>query len=110
MRSPYGAVADVRMLNFFRYLGQTAVLVLAILVLASMLIQNLLVPVPVSLRCAVGPDFPAESAAHSTFAAGLHRLREMRQSLPIASARGQTDHHQIRRVHRMFGVRRRVPG
>jgi len=40
MHSPYGAVADVRMLNFFRYLGQTAVIVLAILVLASMLVQN----------------------------------------------------------------------
>ena len=24
MRSPYGAIADVRMLNFFRYLGETA--------------------------------------------------------------------------------------
>jgi polyferredoxin len=40
MRSSYGAVADVRMLNFFRHLGQTAVIVLAILVLASMLVQN----------------------------------------------------------------------
>ena len=40
MRSPYGLVADVRMLNFFRYLGETAALVLAILVIASVLIQN----------------------------------------------------------------------
>jgi len=40
MRSPYGAVVDVHMLNFFRYLGQTAVIVLGILVLASMLVQN----------------------------------------------------------------------
>ncbi len=40
MRSPYGAIADVRMLNFFRDLGQTAAIVLGILVLASILVQN----------------------------------------------------------------------
>src|SRR5579862_2619129 len=40
MHSPYGVIADVRMLNFFRYLGETAVVVLAILVIASVLIQN----------------------------------------------------------------------
>ena len=40
MRSPYGAIADVRMLNFFRDLGETAAVVLGILVVASVLIQN----------------------------------------------------------------------
>ena len=40
MRSPYGAIADVRMLNFFRYLGETAAIVLGILVMASVLVQN----------------------------------------------------------------------
>ena len=40
MRSPYGAIADVRMLNFFRYLGETAAIVLAFLVVASVLVQN----------------------------------------------------------------------
>jgi polyferredoxin len=40
MRSPYGAVADVRMLNFFRDLGETAAIVLGILVVASVLVQN----------------------------------------------------------------------
>ncbi len=40
MRSPYGAIADVRMLNFFRNLGETAAVVLGILVLASILVQN----------------------------------------------------------------------
>ena len=40
MHSPYGVIADVRMLNFFRYLGETAAIVLAILVIASVLIQN----------------------------------------------------------------------
>jgi polyferredoxin len=40
MRSPYGAIADVRMLNFFRDLGETASIVLAVLVVASVLVQN----------------------------------------------------------------------
>ena len=40
MHSPYGAIADVRMLNFFRYLGETAAIVLGILILASVLMQN----------------------------------------------------------------------
>jgi len=40
MHSPYGVIADVRMLNFFRYLGETAVIVLAMLVVASVFVQN----------------------------------------------------------------------
>jgi polyferredoxin len=40
MLSPYGLVADVKMLNFFRDMGQTAATVLALLVLGSMLVEN----------------------------------------------------------------------
>jgi len=40
MSTPYGLVADVKMLNFFRTLGLTAALVLLVLVLGSMLVQN----------------------------------------------------------------------
>jgi polyferredoxin len=40
MRSPYGIVADVKMLNFFRFLGQTGLIVLGVLVAASVLVQN----------------------------------------------------------------------
>lgn len=40
MRSPYGAIADVRMLNFFRYVGGTAAFILAFLVVASVVVQN----------------------------------------------------------------------
>ncbi len=40
MHSPYGAIADVRMLNFFRYLGETAAVVLVLLAIASVLVQN----------------------------------------------------------------------
>jgi polyferredoxin len=40
MDTPYGLVADVKMLNFFRDMGDTAMIVIALLVLSSMLVQN----------------------------------------------------------------------
>ncbi|MBI3682290.1 MAG: 4Fe-4S binding protein [Acidobacteria bacterium] len=38
--SPYGIIADVKMLNFFRHLSATAAIVLAMFVLASVFVQN----------------------------------------------------------------------
>ena len=40
METPYGLVADVKMLNFFRDIGLTAAVVVGLLVLLSMLVQN----------------------------------------------------------------------
>jgi len=40
MRSPYGVVADVKMLNFFRFIGTTGEIVVGTLVVASVLVQN----------------------------------------------------------------------
>lgn len=40
MATPYGLVADVKMLNFFRDIGITAAVVIGVLVLLSMLVQN----------------------------------------------------------------------
>jgi len=40
MNSPYGLIADVKMLNFFRHLNQTGLIVIGILVLGSVLVQN----------------------------------------------------------------------
>jgi ferredoxin len=40
MRSPYGIIADVKMLNFFRHIGQTGLIVLGILLIASVFVQN----------------------------------------------------------------------
>ncbi len=39
--SPYCLIADVKMLNFFRFLTTTAVVVLAVLVVVSVFVQNL---------------------------------------------------------------------
>ena len=40
MATPYGLVADVKMLNFFRDIGLTAVIVIGLLTLLSTLVQN----------------------------------------------------------------------
>jgi len=40
MNSPYGLMADVKMLNFFREISLTAAIILGLLVLLSVLIQN----------------------------------------------------------------------
>ena len=40
MATPYGLVADVKMLNFFRDIGLTAAIVIGLLSLLSMLVQN----------------------------------------------------------------------
>lgn len=41
VQSPYGMVADVKMLNFFRHLGGTAAVVIALLVVGSVFVKNL---------------------------------------------------------------------
>jgi polyferredoxin len=38
--SPYGVIADVKMLNFFRHLGQTAAAVIGVLLLLSVVVKN----------------------------------------------------------------------
>jgi polyferredoxin len=40
LHGPYGLVADVKMLNFFRFISTTAVIVIAVLVVASIFVQN----------------------------------------------------------------------
>jgi polyferredoxin len=40
LESPYGVIADVKMLDFFRRLGTTAALVIAFLLLASVVVKN----------------------------------------------------------------------
>jgi polyferredoxin len=40
MQTPYGLIADVKMLNFFREMGLTALMVIGVLVLLSMLVEN----------------------------------------------------------------------
>jgi len=40
LTSPYGVVADVKMLNFFRFLGGTGLVVICLLLIASVFVRN----------------------------------------------------------------------
>ena len=40
MTSPYGLIADVKMLNFFRHIGETGLIVLGMFVAASVIVPN----------------------------------------------------------------------
>lgn len=40
MQSPYGLIADVKMLNFFRHIGETGLIILGVLVVASLFVPN----------------------------------------------------------------------
>lgn len=40
LASPFGIVADVKMLNFFRYVGVVGIIVIAVMMMLSVLIQN----------------------------------------------------------------------
>jgi hypothetical protein len=104
MRSPYGAMADVRMLNFFRDLGETAAIVLGILVLGFGSGAELLVPLLMSLWCMARHGVPAEPLAHPSLGGRLHGLCPVRQGVPLSLAGRQTGHDQVGRVHRLPGV------
>jgi len=41
LESPYGLVADVKMLNFFRQMGTTAAVVIGVLIVGSVVVKNL---------------------------------------------------------------------
>ena len=40
MASPYGLIADVKMLNFFRHIGETGLIVVGVFVAASVFVPN----------------------------------------------------------------------
>ena len=40
LSSPYGLIADVKMLNFFRFMSQTAAITVAVLIVLSVFVQN----------------------------------------------------------------------
>jgi len=40
MQSPYGLIADVKMLNFFRHIGETGLIVLGVFLVASVFVPN----------------------------------------------------------------------
>ena len=80
MQTPYGLIADVKMLNFFRGMSLTAAIVIVVLVASVHARRELLVPLSLPLRCAHGPGLAAQPVQNSPRPDSLHRLRQMRHA------------------------------
>jgi polyferredoxin len=96
MQSPYGIIADVKMLNFFRHIGETGLIVLGVLVVASVFVQNFWCRYLCPYGAVLGITALFSPMPHSAKLFGLHRLWKVRESLPIGPSRGPVGLHQIR--------------
>ena len=110
LEGPYGIVDDVKMLNFFRFLGLTGGIVVALLVVASVFVQNFWCRYLCPYGALMGLAALASPLRIRRERIPVHRLRQVRQSLPLGAARRQADHHSVRRVPRLPGVRGGMPG
>ncbi len=110
LSSPYGLVADVKMLDFFRDAGRLTIQVCLVPGAAVGGDEELLVPLPVPVRRADGAGVDAEPDAHHARSDLVHRLRQVRQGVPVADSRGPADDRPHARVQRLPHLRHRVPG
>ena len=109
LAGPYGTVADVQMLNFFRHLRSAG----AILILARSafsLRPELLVPLSLPLWRADGRRGAVQSGADSESRRGLYRLREVQPGVPIAAPSRSVGDDSFGGMHRLPGVCRGLSG
>ena len=110
VRSPYGLVADVKMLGFFRHVGTTAAVVLAVLVIGSVFVQNLWC----RYLCPYGALLGLVSMLSPT------RVRRdvdlcidcatCAKSVSVAAAGRHGRHREVGRMHRLPRMRLGLPG
>ena len=81
MATPYGLVADVKMLNFFRDLGLTAAVVIGSADVALYTGAELLVPLSLPLRRDHGTRVIIEPRKDPSRSGRLHRLRQVCQGM-----------------------------
>ena len=110
MKSPYGLVADVKMLNFFRDLGTVGAAVILGLVVLSVFVKNAWCRYLCPYGALLGLGRPAEPDAHPPRPRRLHRLREVREGVPVAHSGRSSALGEDRRVHRVPRVRGGLPG
>ncbi len=99
MLAPFGIIADVKMLNFFREIGITGLAVLGVAGRALCVHPELLVPFPLPLRRIDGAGFHVEPGEGSAGCTSLHRLREVHKGLPVEPAGRPVGADSIRGVY-----------
>ena len=108
-RSPYGLIVDVRMLNFFRFLGTTAAVAIGIFNDPVAIRAEPAVPLPVSIWRAAGHGLARQSREDQALCGSMHRLWQVREGLPVSIGGRQTGHDPFRRVHWLPRMRRGLP-
>ena len=107
--SPFGIVADVKMLNFFQShrcggnrgdCGTDR---------AVGVDPEFLVPLSLPIRSTDGHCLRSQPGQNSPRRSSLHRLREVQQGLSIASPSGQAGANPVGRVYWVHGVHCSVP-
>ena len=110
LEGPYGLVADVKMLNFFRFMGVTVAVSLGVLVILSVFVQNFwcrylcpygallgLVSLASPMRIRRNPETCIDCA-------------KCAKACPSHAPRGQAGHDPLGRVHGLPGLRGGLPG
>ena len=88
LEGPYGMVDDVKMLNFFRYLGVTGGAVVALLVAASVFVENFWCRYLCPYGALMGLAALASPLRIRRDTVAVHRLRQVHQGLPVGAAGG----------------------
>ena len=110
LEGPYGLIADVKLLNFFRYLGVGGAITLAAIVVLSVFIQNFWCRYLCPYGALVGLFRTRQPVAHSPQRHALHRLRQMHSRVPGPAAGRSTGEHQVGRVHGLPAMCSLLPG
>ena len=108
LEGPYGIVADVKMLNFFRFLGLTGGIVVAVLVLASVLVQNFWCRYLCPYGALMGLAVAGQPAAHPPRHDLCIDCGKCAKACPSALPVDRLITHPFRRMHRLHAMRRRL--
>ena len=109
LRSPYGLVADVKMLDFFRHMGTTAAIVIGAARAGLGVRPERLVPLPLPLRRPAGPGGARQPDAHPP---RTPRPASTARSAPRRARRpagGPACQRPLGRVHELPAVHHGVP-
>ena len=106
--APFGIIADVKMLNFFRHMGVLGVAVLVTLALLSVMIENVWCRFLCPYGALMGIVSIAQPRQDPPRRGRLHRLQQVQQGLPLPPAGRAAPHGPLGRVHRLHELHRRL--
>ena len=110
LHSPYGMVADVKMLNFFRDMGQTGIIVFVVLLSLSLFIRNFWCRYLCPYGALMGLASLLSPAKIRRDAAACIDCGKCARACSRQSAGGSADSDSLRGMRSLHGMHRGVPG